>query len=104
MPIVGFAMLKKKKNKLLNPRFSAKEGGCLIFEVLQIFIAMHTEKLMQTFGVKASNRLDKANVISIEGAIACLESFYYAFNNKDIEVLKDVWYNSELAQINNPQH
>ena len=63
---------------------------------------MQTGKLLQTFGIKASNRLDKANVISIEGAIACLESFYYAFNNKNIDVLRDVWYNNELAQLNNP--
>ena len=63
---------------------------------------MQTEKLIRTFGIKALNRLDKANVSSIQGAIACLESFYYAFNNKNIEVPKDIWYNNELAQLNNP--
>lgn len=63
---------------------------------------MQTGKLLQTFGIKASNRLDKANVISIQGAIACLESFYYAFNNKNIEALKDVWYHNDFVQLNNP--
>ncbi len=36
------------------------------------------------------------------GALAGLESFYYGFNNKDLDTLKRVWYQDGLIQLNNP--
>jgi len=58
--------------------------------------------LNQTFGIYALNKLNTTTDTSFNGALACLESFYHAFNNKDIEVLKKVWHEDDLSQLNNP--
>jgi limonene-1,2-epoxide hydrolase len=63
---------------------------------------MNSFILEQNFGKDASNKLAEANDESINGALAALESFYYAFNNKDINALKKVWFESDLSQLNNP--
>jgi ketosteroid isomerase-like protein len=54
------------------------------------------------FGPQARNRLDEAENPRREGAVAALESFYYALNNRDLDVLTAVWSQHELAQLNNP--
>jgi len=38
----------------------------------------------------------------IEGARALVETFYYAFNNRDMEVFAGIWAEHELIQLNNP--
>jgi hypothetical protein len=63
---------------------------------------MRINKLPETFGRKAQNRLDHTKEKSLEGAISCLETFYYAFNNKDLEIFKKIWFNDALIQLNNP--
>jgi hypothetical protein len=63
---------------------------------------MKIEKLTRTFGPASRNFIDKAVEKSLEGAIACLETFYYSFNNKDLEIFRKIWLNDELIQLNNP--
>ncbi|GGM45570.1 hypothetical protein GCM10012275_15780 [Longimycelium tulufanense] len=54
------------------------------------------------YGPEARNRLVEATTPTIEGAYAALESFYYAFNQRDGDVLREVWAQHPLAQLNNP--
>jgi len=60
------------------------------------------EKADIAYGPAARNRLEQAADPSPEGALAALESFYYALNNADIEALRADWAASPLAQLNNP--
>lgn len=55
-----------------------------------------------TFGKDAMNRIMEAKAEGREGAKAALETFYYAFNNRSIEVFKQIWFNHPLIQLNNP--
>jgi hypothetical protein len=63
---------------------------------------MDMGKLNQEFGVDAKNNISNLNQRSMDGAVAGLESFYYGFNNKDLDALKKVWYNDGHIQLNNP--
>lgn len=36
------------------------------------------------------------------GALAALETFYYAFNHRSLEALSSVWLDDPLVQLNNP--
>lgn len=63
---------------------------------------MNISKLNQTFGIHSFNKLSEASDPSLKGALACLESFYYGFNNRDITTLQKVWYENDLSQLNNP--
>jgi hypothetical protein len=63
---------------------------------------MKLSKLNLEFGVDAKNNIENVNQKSIDGALACLGTFYYSFNNKDIDTFKKVWYNNDLIQLNNP--
>jgi limonene-1,2-epoxide hydrolase len=54
------------------------------------------------FGVDAREMLAGAADPRITGALAVLESFYYSLNNRDIDVLRRVWADDPLAQLNNP--
>ncbi|MGW4523513.1 YybH family protein [Amycolatopsis sp. NPDC004378] len=55
-----------------------------------------------SFGRQARNRLDAATAPGREGALAALESFYYAFNQRDLDAFRRVWTTDPLAQLNNP--
>jgi hypothetical protein len=63
---------------------------------------MKIGKLNREFGLDATNNLAYVHQSSIGGAIAGLESFYYSFNNKDLDALQKVWYHHEFIQLNNP--
>ena len=54
------------------------------------------------FGPNSSNRLAEAKDPSPVGAVAALETFYYAYNHRDIDVMAAVWSHQELVQLNNP--
>ena len=54
------------------------------------------------FGPQARNRLDEATDPGRDGAVAALETFYYALNNRDLDALSAVWSQDDLAQLNNP--
>jgi len=54
------------------------------------------------YGPHARDRLREATSPGITGARAALESFYYAFNHRDLEALERVWVRDPLAQLNNP--
>ena len=54
------------------------------------------------FGPTSRNRIVEAGQPGREGAVAALETFYYALNNADLDSLAAVWSEDELAQLNNP--
>ncbi|MET7281572.1 nuclear transport factor 2 family protein [Kribbella sp. NPDC005582] len=54
------------------------------------------------FGLGARNRLAEAAQPGRDGALAALETFYYALNQQDLDVLTAVWTDDELVQLNNP--
>ncbi|GLY90395.1 YybH family protein [Actinoallomurus iriomotensis] len=54
------------------------------------------------FGPAARNRLADTTRRDREGAVAALETFYYALNNADADTLAEVWSDDELAQLDNP--
>ncbi len=58
--------------------------------------------LDKIFGLNAQNKIEETNLKSFEGALACLETFYYSFNNKDVNIFKKIWYKNNLIQLNNP--
>ncbi|AIJ24201.1 hypothetical protein [Amycolatopsis methanolica] len=61
-----------------------------------------TRRLPATFGPDSRNRLEAATTPGIEGALAALETFYFAFNQRDPDVFARVWTQEALAQLNNP--
>ena len=63
---------------------------------------MMLSKLNREFGVDSKNNLRDVNKKSIDGALACLETFYYSFNNRDISTFRKVWYDNDLIQLDNP--
>lgn len=50
----------------------------------------------------SENRIDNLREPGIVGARMLVESFYYAFNHRDLTVLKQVWAEHDLIQLNNP--
>jgi ketosteroid isomerase-like protein len=54
------------------------------------------------FGPDARPRADEARTPGREGALAALETFYYALNHKDLETLVAGWADDPLVQLNNP--
>jgi hypothetical protein len=63
---------------------------------------MKISKIESTFGRNSKNCIDKTIERNLKGALACLETFYYSFNNKDLNLFKQIWLNHELIQLNNP--
>jgi len=59
----------------------------------------HTE---QSYGRLSGNRLSLVREPGSQGARALLETFYYAFNHRDMEAFARVWAEHELIQLNNP--
>jgi SnoaL-like domain len=55
-----------------------------------------------SFGVRPRNSLCEANKPGLDGALAALETFYYALNNEDIQTVRAIWADHPLAQIDNP--
>jgi ketosteroid isomerase-like protein len=60
------------------------------------------EKTSISFGPDSRNRLQDAGDPSDRGTEAALETFYYAFHNRDLDALGAVWADSLLTQLNNP--
>jgi hypothetical protein len=54
------------------------------------------------YGQAAGNRIQETQQRGIEGARALVETFYYAFNKRDMEVFAQIWAAHELIQLNNP--
>ncbi|MEQ1559688.1 MAG: nuclear transport factor 2 family protein [Methyloglobulus sp.] len=54
------------------------------------------------YGRTSGNRIDGIREPGITGARLLVESFYYAFNHRDLIVLKQVWAEHDLIQLNNP--
>lgn len=60
------------------------------------------EKTDIRFGPNSQNRLVEAADASARGALAALESFYYAWHHPNADALRAVWSDSPLAQLDNP--
>jgi len=56
----------------------------------------------RAYGRDSVNRIDGIRESGVEGARLLMESFYFAFNNKNLDVLGKVWANHQLIQLNNP--
>jgi len=54
------------------------------------------------FGPAARNRLADTAMPGMAGAIAALETFYYALNQADLPVLSAVWLAHDLTQMASP--
>lgn len=63
---------------------------------------MITTMLDVVFGQDARNRLEAASDPSPQGAVAALETFYFAFNQRSPDVLSAIWLDAPLVQLNNP--
>lgn len=55
-----------------------------------------------TYGQTSTNRIAQTREYTITGARALLETFYYAFNQRDLDTFGRVWAEHELIQLNNP--
>lgn len=56
----------------------------------------------QRYGRDSVNRIAQARTPGIVGARSLIESFYYAFNQRDLAVFAQVWAEQDLIQLNNP--
>ena len=63
---------------------------------------MQIQKLETVYGKKSNNLIESITDASHNGALAALETFYYSFNNKNIDTFKQVWVQHDLIQLNNP--
>ena len=54
------------------------------------------------YGREARKKTKNIYEADISGARALIETFYYAFNQRDIVTLSQVWVNHDLAQLYNP--
>lgn len=54
------------------------------------------------YGRSAMNKMDQTKDPSVIGARMLVESFYYAFNHRDLAVFRAVWAAHDLIQLNNP--
>lgn len=54
------------------------------------------------YGREARDLRAGAREVGINGARAALETFYHAFNNRSVDVLRGVWAEDALVQLNNP--
>lgn len=63
---------------------------------------MNMRMIEEMYGRHAHNRLADASLAGSEGARAALESFYHAFNQRSQVVLREVWADNPLVQLNNP--
>jgi uncharacterized protein (TIGR02246 family) len=63
---------------------------------------MPSSHLTLSFGPSSRNLLAHTTQPGREGALAALESFYYALNNRDAKALARVWSDKDLVQLNNP--
>ncbi|MDO0937566.1 nuclear transport factor 2 family protein [Streptomyces sp. DG2A-72] len=61
-----------------------------------------TQQLDVSFGPASRNRLNEAASPGADGALAALETFYFAFNTRNLDVFAQVWSKDPLAQLNNP--
>jgi len=56
----------------------------------------------QNYGRNSKNQISRAREPGIDGARALVETFYYAFNRRDMNVFAQVWADDALVQLNNP--
>jgi ketosteroid isomerase-like protein len=54
------------------------------------------------FGRDARSLLPQTRPEGPDGALAALETFYYAFNQRSLPTLEAIWADDALVQLNNP--
>jgi hypothetical protein len=59
-------------------------------------------KMNKSFGINSQNQIEQSKEKGFRGVVACLETFYYSFNNRDLKTFKKIWLNDKLIQLNNP--
>jgi hypothetical protein len=50
----------------------------------------------------ARDRLAESSTPGIEGARAALETFYYAFNTRSLDLVRQIWADDRLVQLDTP--
>ena len=60
---------------------------------------LHSDR---TYGRESHNLIKEAYEPDIRGARALVETFYYAFNARDLGTFSQVWAKHALIQLNNP--
>ena len=63
---------------------------------------MNYLRIEQAFGREARDLTDQSDEPGMIGALAALESFYFAFNNGNLRVFEKVWVQHEMIRLNNP--
>ncbi len=63
---------------------------------------MNYVRVQQSFGREARDLTNQMVTPGMEGALAALESFYFAFNNGNLDVFKKVWVPHAMIRLNNP--
>lgn len=63
---------------------------------------MKITEVKESYGRNARNLSHQTHVAGLTGAKACLETFYHAFNNRDLVVFDQIWLNDAHIQLNNP--
>ena len=54
------------------------------------------------FGVDARNLFERSTDPGVDGALAALETFYFALNNGQLDLITATWAANPLVQLNNP--
>ena len=60
---------------------------------------LHSDR---TYGRASHNLIQEVHEPDIRGARALVETFYYAFNARDLDTFSQVWAEHALIQLNNP--
>jgi hypothetical protein len=60
------------------------------------------EQATATYGPESADRLAESAEPGMAGARAALETFYYSLNNRDADVLTEIWTDHPFVQLNNP--
>ncbi len=63
---------------------------------------MNYVRIQQSFGREARDLTTEMGKPGMKGALAALESFYFAFNNGDLDVFQKVWVPHSMIRLNNP--
>jgi len=60
------------------------------------------DKFDYDFGPRSTSALERSTDPGRAGAVAALQTFYYALNHRDLPALAAVWADHDLVQLNNP--
>jgi ketosteroid isomerase-like protein len=61
-----------------------------------------TDRFDYDFGPQSSSAIERSADPGRAGAVAAVETFYFALNHRDLRTLAAVWADDGLVQLNNP--